>query len=410
MLRTCFVWIAICTSTLLISACGTLIKVTGSPTPNVIFTSAAKTVAVQLTNQANEDIAGQQTQSVMTMNAPTDTLQPIANTVVPSDTPVPPAPTDTPVPATATQPPIPCDQATFIKDVDTKDGATVISDSGFTKTWRIKNTGTCKWTREYAWVYVDGEQMGGPDVQWLEGTVATGEMVDISIELVAPTDPGKYTGYWELRNSSGVLFGAGDNADQPFSVTINVTAEPQVVYDFIENYCDATWESDTGSLPCPASEPDNLNGFVDISTSPRVETGITESEPALIMHPNTVVNRMPMPPDPSGAENSNQENSRYISGRFPSFKVKARDHFKAILGCLYDNTMCNVTFEVDYSINDGPVQNLGRWTQVYDGITTDVDISLKSLAGKNVEILLKVVSNGQGKEDIVYWLTPAIYR
>ncbi|MGE5224318.1 MAG: NBR1-Ig-like domain-containing protein [Omnitrophica WOR_2 bacterium] len=411
MLRAFVGMVALFASILLLSACEpSAIKGNASPTPNAIYTSAAKTVAARLTGQANEELAGRLTQAAATMDAPSQTPQPAVNTLPPSDTPMPPLLTDTPAPPTSTQPAVPCNRAVFVRDVDTKDGSTIVSDADFIKTWRIKNTGTCDWTQDYAFVFIRGDQMEGPDVQWLDATVAPGEVVDISVDMTAPTDPGTYTGYWELRDGSGILFGEGNNADQLFRVTIQVTAQPQVIYDFVDNYCDAIWDSGTGPLPCPAQEPDALNGFVGMSTSPRVESGDTASQPALIVHPNTMISRTPMPPDSGSSDNSNAGNNRYISGRFPAYKVKERDHLRFILGCLYGNEQCNVTFEVDYSINNGPVQNLGRWTQVFDGITTDVDISLKSLTGKNVEFILLVLSNGLGKEDVAYWLMPAIYR
>jgi peptidoglycan hydrolase-like protein with peptidoglycan-binding domain len=50
--------------------------------------------------------------------------------------------------------------------------------------------------------------MEGPLEQALTtGTVAPGQTVDVSVNLVAPSTPGTYLGYWIIRDSGGVLFG-----------------------------------------------------------------------------------------------------------------------------------------------------------------------------------------------------------
>jgi hypothetical protein len=76
----------------------------------------------------------------------------------------------------------------------------------FTKTWRLKNTGTCSWTPAYAVVFFSGEAMSGPAVQALTANVNPGQTVDLSVNLKAPATEGTYTGYWKLRNAAGVTF------------------------------------------------------------------------------------------------------------------------------------------------------------------------------------------------------------
>ena len=48
--------------------------------------------------------------------------------------------------------------------------------------------------------------MSGPDSQPLSVTVAPNQTIDISVNLVAPTAKGVYTGYWKLLNPSGEMF------------------------------------------------------------------------------------------------------------------------------------------------------------------------------------------------------------
>ena len=40
-------------------------------------------------------------------------------------------------------------------------------------------------------------------------TVPPGTMIEISVDLIAPTEGGKYTGKWALKNADGDHFGIG---------------------------------------------------------------------------------------------------------------------------------------------------------------------------------------------------------
>lgn len=62
----------------------------------------------------------------------------------------------------------------------------------------------------------------------LRGEVSPGQSVDISIDMVAPTQPGKYQGNWKLHNASNVLFGIGPEGTSPFWVRIVVEELPTV--------------------------------------------------------------------------------------------------------------------------------------------------------------------------------------
>ena len=105
------------------------------------------------------------------------------------------------------------------------DGSAFAPSTAFTKTWRLKNIGTCTWNSAYLLVFSSGNAMGGPASQPLTtGTVAPGQMVDISVNLTAPAAYGHYRGYWKLQNPSGVKFGLGAQAASAFYVDINVAA------------------------------------------------------------------------------------------------------------------------------------------------------------------------------------------
>ena len=92
----------------------------------------------------------------------------------------------------------------------------------FTKTWRLINTGTCTWTRLYKLMFYSGNDMGAHQENLFGGEVQPGQMVDISIDLTAPLEPGIYQSNWMLMDGGGNLFGMGWNADAPFWANIYV--------------------------------------------------------------------------------------------------------------------------------------------------------------------------------------------
>ncbi|MBI3173035.1 MAG: hypothetical protein HYZ25_04910 [Chloroflexi bacterium] len=154
-------------------------------TPDLASTTIAQTVQAALTSSA----------PMATNTVPAPAITTVAPpTVAPPPTRVVPTATST------------CDIAQFITDVTIPDGTVLTPGQAFTKTWRVKNVGTCSWTPSYAVVFSSGNSMNGPATQALTGNVNPGQTVDISINLTAPSTPGDYTGYWKLRNAAGVLF------------------------------------------------------------------------------------------------------------------------------------------------------------------------------------------------------------
>ena len=153
---------------------------------------------------------------------------PPTKTPVVTITGTPPTPTRTSPPSSG------CDRVTFISDLDVPDGKVFAPNTAFTKTWRVKNTGTCTWTTSYKLVFVSGDQMGAAAAEInLTSTIAPNTTVDIPVTLKAPGVNGTYRGYWQFKNKDGALFGIGAAADKPFWVEITVkggtiTATPMV--------------------------------------------------------------------------------------------------------------------------------------------------------------------------------------
>lgn len=170
--------------------------------------------AVVVTAWAEQTIAAIPTETP----TPTNTATPEpTSTATPTETPTPePSPTEEPTPVED------CDEATFIDDVTIPDGTELEPRKGFTKTWRLLNAGSCSWTPNYKLIFVSGDQMSGPSSQQLVNLeVPQGASIDVSVGLIAPSDPGTYRGYWMLKNAAGVPFGIGPT-DQTFYLEIEV--------------------------------------------------------------------------------------------------------------------------------------------------------------------------------------------
>lgn len=118
-------------------------------------------------------------------------------------------PSLTPTPANALPRPEGCtDAAVFMADVTIPDGTRVAGGQTFTKTWRLRNMGTCPWGPSYQLAFIAGERMGAPDAIPVPVT-APKEDADISVELTAPARDGAFTGIFELRDPDGKVISIG---------------------------------------------------------------------------------------------------------------------------------------------------------------------------------------------------------
>jgi len=138
-----------------------------------------------------------------------------------------PGPSPTPVPI-STLPPDKCtDRAKFVADVTVPDWTTFAPNATFTKTWRLSNVGTCAWTTDYRLVFNSGNRLGGPDSIPLPTSVAPGQTVDLSLNLVAPATPASYLSFWILRSTiNGRTFGVGSLYTTPIYAAIKVAGTP----------------------------------------------------------------------------------------------------------------------------------------------------------------------------------------
>ncbi|MEZ0396224.1 MAG: NBR1-Ig-like domain-containing protein [Anaerolineales bacterium] len=170
----------------------------------------------------------QTVEAEMTRLAPTATQNILPPTATAPPTPFIPTSTSLP-PATAT--PLPCNLAAFEADVTVPDGTVMSPGQVFTKTWRLRNVGTCTWTSGYQLVFHQGDAMGVPAgyAQALTaGTVPPGGTVDVSVNLTAPMTPGTYRGYWRLREPGGQYFGLRNGGSFWVQIQVSTAASSTV--------------------------------------------------------------------------------------------------------------------------------------------------------------------------------------
>lgn len=194
---TSILWILLI-STLVLTACGGGNDQEATPTfdPNLLQTQAVETFSAVLTQTA--------------LVAPT-------NTSVPTQTPAPtfpPLPTNTvggalptlAAPTTSGSSANACYGLTFVSDVTIPDNTAVTPGQAFTKTWKVKNSGTCAWDAGFKFAFTGGNAMNG-STYTLPSAVAAGAVLDISVTMTAPTTAGKVQSNWRMSTAGGQYFG-----------------------------------------------------------------------------------------------------------------------------------------------------------------------------------------------------------
>lgn len=321
-----------------------------------------------------------------------------ATAAAPSATPTPAvsATAGTPAAAAATATSQPrsavCDFAAFVGDVTIPDGTMIPPNTPFTKTWTVKNIGTCTWTPDYQIVYDGGDLLGSPmAVPMVDRNVAPGETAQISITLTAPPDNKRHYSYWKFRNDKGGVFGVVDvatNEERPVWAEI-VVGE---YYSFIDNMCLATWKTGSGTLlSCPGDPNATEGGAVYRMNSSQWEGDVYEDEPILVMVP------------PAG------ENTTIV-GQFPPVIVPQYDWLLTRFGCLADVPDCSATVRITYSVDGGPELPLFEGQQQFDDTIDPINIQLANygIANKSVSFLFYVTANGEGSDNKIFFFVPRL--
>ena len=363
------------------------LRTASEPDAAQVYTAAAETVEAQLT----PGIQISPTSGTPPLTA-TPPLAPTAT--IPGSTLPPPSATSQPPTATKTTA---CDLAKFVKDVTIPDDTQLEPGAVFQKTWRLQNAGSCTWTAAYTLVYEGDNKLNAPMAAPVTtGNVPPGGTIDISVTLTAPVSPGNYRQNFKLANAGDARFGLGDGT-KPFWAQIEVGGTGGLVYDFLIQASQATWKSGVGNtFDTPLNfggADDDPNGVAKIKDGVILETGLTSGK-ILLTYPKHSQN---------GA----------IAGAYPPYTVQQGDRLRARLGFMANQDgNCgagDAKFRVLY-IENSVANELGNWNKTCDGALLPINIDLSSLAGRNIQIVLMVRSNGDFQDDWAVWNSPRIER
>ena len=111
----------------------------------------------------------------------------------------------------------------YVEDANYEDGTILAPGTKFTKEWEVINYGDCNWDQKYHLFFISGDQMGGKDFISIPH-VPIGAKGKISVELIAPDEPGEYHSEWKLFGADNRFFG------ESLTVDIIVQEEPVSTY------------------------------------------------------------------------------------------------------------------------------------------------------------------------------------
>ena len=174
----------------------------------MIYTEAAQTVVAKMTEMAEESEAATATVTP----EPSVTAEkeiPTATTSSSEEEEEQATPTKNQQDPTQSGP---CTlSADYIADVTYPDDAVVAPGETFMKTWQIMNSGSCTWDADYTIYFVSGDNLGAPENASLTGgiEVPPGTIVNVSVQLTAPTEEGTYRSDFKFKDQTGKSFGTG---------------------------------------------------------------------------------------------------------------------------------------------------------------------------------------------------------
>jgi hypothetical protein len=94
----------------------------------------------------------------------------------------------------------------FVSDVTVPDNTTMKPGQTFTKTWRVRNNGSCAWESGSKFNFIGGEAMGGGTLT-LDKAVNPGTETELSVAMTAPNASGSHRGNWRMTTAAGANFG-----------------------------------------------------------------------------------------------------------------------------------------------------------------------------------------------------------
>lgn len=310
----------------------------------------------------------------------------------------------TPIPLPTIILPASCEnRARFFRDVTVPDGTQFAAGEAFEKVWLVTNAETCPWGPGYTVRFIEGDAMSATRSIPLTERVEPETNGEISVPLVAPTEPGSYRGVWQLHDLEGEPFGP----EMYLEIEV-LPADPanldesssDTLYDFIENVSEATWTAgNTTYTPVATRVSEELEipapqGLV--ASGRGLLRGNEESEKnVLLTYPDAELG--------------------FIEGKYKvESPLQPTDALVANLGFTKLSILSDdgVIFEVVFTPDDGSegVQILSTNVQYQDSPVADV-VPLSGIeAGQTGTFTVRVLGGDSLSRDYAVWIDLRLIR
>jgi uncharacterized protein YkwD len=116
-------------------------------------------------------------------------------------------------------------KAAFFEEVSIPSGTAFKPGETFVKIWKVRNEGTCAWGPGYKLFFVEGDPLGAALTVPLPAAQPR-EVVDVSVAMVAPSQPGAFRSVWGFETPEGQSFGTGSAGLTPLEFKIGVRMLP----------------------------------------------------------------------------------------------------------------------------------------------------------------------------------------
>jgi hypothetical protein len=99
--------------------------------------------------------------------------------------------------------------ARFVKDLSVPDNSEFPPGERFTKSWRFRNESQKSWPEKTQLLFIgkNSDRMSAPESVPISAAVAPKQEIDISVPLIAPAEPGRYTAFFRMADANGKKFG-----------------------------------------------------------------------------------------------------------------------------------------------------------------------------------------------------------
>jgi len=150
--------------------------------------------------------------------------------------------------------------ARFVSDVSIEDGTNVNPEQSFVKIWKLRNEGTTAWPEATQLIYVGGDKISPSDSIQVPA-IEPNQEVDVAVDMVAPSKPGRYISYWRLATPDGTRFGqrvwidiivatetSESKQEQGSTQTIPIVMEVETPTAPVEKPCPYSYHRTTGGI------------------------------------------------------------------------------------------------------------------------------------------------------------------